>query len=534
MASDPYKNFSTTTTPQNQPLPGRTDMVANNAGGFVFQSDKFMALKRFLVIGSEGGTYYVGEQKLTRDNADNIKACLAEDGRLTVDLIRDVSLNGKAPRVNPQLFALAVACADSNPDTRTYALDAIGSVCRTGTHLFTFLTYVKQFRGMGRGLRRAIARWYEREPDRVAYQAVKYRNREGWSHRDALRISHPVPATDTHRQLYAWITQGTLPTNTEALGIIHGFAAAQNAKTVDAAVRVLSDFPGLPWETLPTDLLNSKQVWNTLLDNDMPIGALLRQLPRLTNLGIVKDRGIQIANRLTDEGRLRNARIHPMTVLNAFCTYRSGRGMRTYWTPDRKIVDALDSAFYLAFPNVEPANKRTLIALDVSGSMTQGIANMGYNCREASAAMALITAATEPEWDVVAFTSGGWDPNDGITHLSSFSPRQRMDDVIRTIQGLRFGGTDCALPLLWAAEHRHEYDTVAIYTDSETWAGNIHVTEALKRYRDKMGIPAKVAVVGMTATNFTLADPQDRGMLDVAGFSSDTPNVIAGFSRGDF
>jgi 60 kDa SS-A/Ro ribonucleoprotein len=38
----------------------------------------------------------------------------------------------------------------------------------------------------------------------------------------------------------------------------------------------------------------------------------------------------------------------------------------------------------------------------------------------------------------------------------------------------------------------------------------------------------------MTATDFTIADPNDPRTLDVAGFDADTPSVISGFSRGDF
>jgi 60 kDa SS-A/Ro ribonucleoprotein len=35
----------------------------------------------------------------------------------------------------------------------------------------------------------------------------------------------------------------------------------------------------------------------------------------------------------------------------------------------------------------------------------------------------------------------------------------------------------------------------------------------------------------MTATGFTIADPNDGGMLDVVGFDSATPNLIADFAR---
>lgn len=50
--------------------------------------------------------------------------------------------------------------------------------------------------------------------------------------------------------------------------------------------------------------------------------------------------------------------------------------------------------------------------------------------------------------------------------------------------------------------------------------------------RQSTSIPARLVVVGMTATDFTIADPTDAGMLDVAGFDTAVPNLISGFSRG--
>ena len=69
------------------------------------------------------------------------------------------------------------------------------------------------------------------------------------------------------------------------------------------------------------------------------------------------------------------------------------------------------------------------------------------------------------------------------------------------------------------------------YTDSETWAGNIHPAQALRQYRSEFVGDAKAVVVGMTSNGFTLADPNDRGMLDVVGFDPSVPAVIADFVR---
>src|SRR5204862_6384478 len=122
------------------------------------------------------------------------------------------------------------------------------------------------------------------------------------------------------------------------------------------------------------------------------------------------------------------------------------------------IVDALDEAFYATFNNVEPCYLPVLIALDVSASMAGSmIAGSSISAREASAAMALITAATEPEHEIIAFSAparGGYGGmhgggEQGITRVN-ISPSMRMADVIKRIEAIPMGGTDCALTMLWA------------------------------------------------------------------------------------
>jgi 60 kDa SS-A/Ro ribonucleoprotein len=73
-----------------------------------------------------------------------------------------------------------------------------------------------------------------------------------------------------------------------------------------------------------------------------------------------------------------------------------------------------------------------------------------------------------------------------------------------------------------------EVDVFIIMTDSEVNHGN-HPFQVLQQYRKTLGINAKLVVIGMTATDFTLADPNDPGMMDVAGFDSAAPSIIAEF-----
>ncbi len=523
------KIFSTKATPQNQPIPGSTQ-VANSAGGFSFGISDWDRLDRFLVLGSEGGTYYISQKKLTVENAEAVLRCIKSDGQRVVGRVVEISTNGRAAKNDPAIFVLAMCAKLGDDETRRAARASLQSVCRIGTHLMHFADYAEAFGGWGRGMRNAVARWYnDKQPGKLAYQLVKYQQRDGWSNRDLLRLSHAKPASDEHNALFAWATQGTVPDGeSTGMAFVRAFEQAKRATDQSEIIKLITEY-GLPREAVPTQFLTSARVWEALLEK-MPMMAMIRNLANMTRSGLLSQRSEAtktVVARLGDESRLRKARIHPIAVLAALMTYGAGRCMRgkNTWTSVGKIVDALDRAFYLSFGNVTPTEKRTMLALDVSGSMTCGqVAGvMGLTPRIASAAMSLITAATESEYSFVGFSTK-------LRELS-ISPRQRLDDVVKSISGLPFGGTDCAQPMLWALEHKAKIDAFVIYTDSETWAGKSHPTQALQRYRDKTGIAAKLVVVGMTSNGFSIADPNDGGMLDVVGFDTAAPNVISNFIR---
>ncbi len=187
------KLFSTRQTPQNQPIPG-TVQVPNTAGGYAWSVDDWTRLDRFLVLGSEGGTYYIHPQELTRQNAEAVIRCIEADGRRVVQRVITISEAGRAPKNDPALFVLAMCAGLGDVQTRKAALDALPRVARIGTHLFHFLEFVEGFRGWGRGLRHGVARWYTgMAAERLAYQAVKYQQRDGWGHRDGMPCAWPIP-----------------------------------------------------------------------------------------------------------------------------------------------------------------------------------------------------------------------------------------------------------------------------------------------------------------------------------------------------
>jgi 60 kDa SS-A/Ro ribonucleoprotein len=357
------------------------------------------------------------------------------------------------------LFALAMCAGLGNDATRTMALEALPEVARTGTHLFHFLQYVRAFRGWGRGVRRAVGRWYTAKPaPAVAYQVMKYQARDGWAHRDALRLAHPTAPTAAHDVLFRYATRGwdgvlqlDGVNDLDVVALIEAIKSLAHL-TPNEAARLISELR-LTREMVPTELLTHAVVWEALLER-MPLTALIRNLGVMTKVGLIapaSDAARRVVDRLTDHEALRGARVHPVAVLVALKTYAQGRGMKGsgQWTPVARVVDALDQAFYLSFDNAPTTRKRIMLALDVSGSMGASVFGMDYlTCREASAAMALVTAATEPDHRFVAFTKGDYPSMWSKTHGSEYdtglstltiSPRQRLDDVVRGIATLPFG-----------------------------------------------------------------------------------------------
>lgn len=522
-------------TPQTEQADPR--QVVNSAGGFVFPLDDQARLAQFLVLGTDAPTYYATARELTKDNAQIVVRMAVENGETLVNTIVAISQGGRAPKNDAALFALAIAASFGNDDTRRLALAALPKVARIGTHLFQFAGYVETFRGWGRGLRKAVAGWYlDRDVDSLAYQALKYRQREGWSHRDLLRLAHPVTAEAARKTLFDFICRREVSQDAmAAVPMLEGFVKAQE---VGADIPALIREYKLAWEMLPDEAMNQRGTWDALLDVGIPQTALMRQLPRLTNLEMLSGKGSradEVTAQLTDVDKLRRGRVHPVNVLVAHKTYEGGHSLRgsSTWKPVRKVVDALDAAFYKAYGAVEPVGKRLLLALDVSGSMTTEISGLPISCREATAALALVTANVEKDYTIVGFTSNGrgWGRDNSELRELAISPRQRLADAVSAVSSLPFGGTDCALPFTVAKQKGWEVDGVVTMTDNETWAGSMHPHQALTEYRKASGIMTRSVVVGMTANGVSIADPNDAGSMDCVGFDSALPNLISDFLR---
>lgn len=526
MQHNTYRNaLNNKVTSQQEAIPGK-DMVQNNAGGYVFKLDKFKQLERFLILGTTGGTYYVQEKTLTKENANIVLECLKENPTTTLEMILDISDKGRAPSNEPALFALAIACS-YDESTKT-ALEMLPSIARTGTHLFHFVQYLDSMRGWGRAVRKGVGKWYTSKSTKdLAFQVAKYKQRDGWSHKDVLRLAHPKPLVKEQEDIFSYLVgkQEEVP----QIGLLKTMDALSKATTEKEVVSIINESKNAVMEILPTRWKNKPEVQKALLPT-LGMTALVRNLGNFGSSGLLINGNWNVINniveRLKDEKAIKKSRIHPMQAIVAYITYSRGTGIKgnNSWEVVPQIVDALQELVYKSFENVESTGKKYYLALDVSASMRWSmVGNNILSCAEASAVMAMTIARSEQNYVINGFA-------DGLRPLK-ITAKSTLKEAFHEVSVNNFGGTDCALPMIDALKKNIFIDTFVVITDNETWAGRVHPVQALKEYQNKINKNAKLVVIGMTATGFSIADPSCPEMLDVVGFNTSTPNIIAEFSN---
>jgi len=559
----------------------REDQILNSAGGFSFEVSPWDKLNRFLILGSEKGSYYVSEKEQTIHNYDNIKNLLPIDYKKVIDTIIDISQNGRAPKNNNAVFALAVCSVFGSKEAKEMANKAMPLVCRFSTDLFSWVNTVNELKEgkKSKGLQRSIGRWYNsKDASFVAYQICKYPGRtvdnKRWTHADLLKIAYILPkntsnndksrtaSSSEHEIAFKYAIHGVfsdedIKTTNElieqgkkkwfgltkkdleplkeikSLEYIWAHEQAKNSTDKKEIISLIKKYK-LTTESIPTDFLKEKDVLSALLQN-MPMTAMLRKLGQYTAKEVLKPLSKEtslVIDKLSDKEFLKKSRIHPMTLFICWKIYQSGCGEKgSYsWDPIPAILSALENAFYLSFDNCEKIDKNIFIGVDVSPSMfgSKCAGNDNVSAAEAAAVISMVIMRSCKNYQICAFQHKIVDMK--LTSTMSFN------EVINKMEKFSngWGGTDCSAPILQAINQNVDVDTFITLTDNETWHGTIHPFEALKKYRSKCNSHAKIAYLSFTSNNFSLADKEDKGCIDIVGLDSHIPQILSDFIQEKF
>lgn len=526
------KKATTKVTSQTQAIPGREkEMARNNAGGVVFKLDQWSTLDRFLILGSEKPSYYASAQKITKDASGNLINCIKADGIRTVNRIIEISDAGRAPKNDPAVFALAMCTIHGNAETVAYAYENLSKVCRIGTHLFQFVEAINELGKWNAAAKRGIANWYTaRNDNNLATQMLKYQQRDGWAHRDVLRLAHVKPKSDTQSAMFRYSVKGADGVVDQVSNLPHLVLVVEELKHAtdrNKVIKLITDNRSVTWEMIPTEWQKDAQVMAALLPN-MGMSAMIRKLGQLTSLGLTSGSSLTtMLSKLTSEDEIKNARVHPIFVLNAIKQYAQGKGDKgsLVWSPNKQINTALNDGFYKAFDFIETTGEGYLLGIDCSGSMwgSKVVGANNLTAAEVAAVMALAVAKKEANYHIMGFGHGKMG-------ALPIKPEMDLKRVLDVMQPFNWGSTDCSLPMEHALQSKMEgINKFCVYTDNETYAGRRQPVQALAEYRQKHVSDAKLIVCGTSVTNFTIADPKDPGMMDIVGFDAAAPALIQGF-----
>jgi 60 kDa SS-A/Ro ribonucleoprotein len=524
---------STEVSPQTQPIPGReTEMLQGRSGGFMFNAGTWKMLRRCLLIGTAKSTYYAGKQELTEDFVAVVRLAIAENPQRVAKEILYAS-DGRAINNSAPILALVLLSMGEAPEAKKTFGEIFPQVVRTGSHFYEWLNYTKSMRGFGKVVREAGKNWFLREDVKgLAYQLLKYQQRYDFSNRDALRLFHVKPPTVEHQQLFEWVVKGweVLPAEIPCAALAQIWWYEWLKRNPQQTHEAIAQGHLTHEIAAPVGKMD-KSAWQ-LLFQEMPIGALLRNLGSLTQIGVLTPDEHPNIERvqavLNNKEHLRKGRIHPIDILKALKTYQSGgrlgRTQKT-WKPVRRIVSILEKAVELSFDVVQPTGKVFMHAIDVSGSMSSPIADMGLTCCEVATAMALVTAKAEKNYMIRGFATDFRDL--GITAKDSFS------SAVRKASNQNFGGTDASVAYDWMIKHKFKADVVCFWTDSESWAGQKHPSQALTQYRQKVNSQIKAVYITLAPYRITLVDPNDNQSYDIGGFDPGVPQMIQMIAKGD-
>jgi 60 kDa SS-A/Ro ribonucleoprotein len=542
-------------------------------------------IRRILILGSPLNKY----SSMSSINTEIIKQYIQEKineghGDKILDIVREIYIDGRAPKQDMTFLIHAILCRTDDTQLRCRALTFLKEY-RTISQLYMWKSFHSKIpnpdgsvsKGFGRAVKSAINEWIlSKSAKDMSYQFTKYIQRGEWGIVNLLKCCHlktgsgddrdrkdkngnpldklkDTSATDKDLVLrymvdgYDAMDKLAIKFNLNEDPVYKYITAIETIKHCHDNIPMLIDMIQeyrLTREQIPTEGLADTDVMIALLTNKeqthitMPLTALLRNLSNMTRLLVFENKHVLslVVAYLKNQTVISKARIHPVSILTAWFTYRTGHGKMSkhIWIPNNEINLALEEMFYLSFKNLTPTGKRLCFLIDASGSMTGPSLCDGVSNAEAAALLAMVFSRAEAnthasiDHQFYLFTSG----NEGFTDVSDLiHAKASFNDVLNAVQRSNWACTDISKGILNAMKYRRKFDGFVVITDNDVNSG-IKPSLALQQYREALNINAQLAVVATQLSDLTIADPEDPGMIDFCGFDSHGPKLLQEFFSG--
>lgn len=456
----------------NTKTPKRKTVTTNMAGGEAYKQTDQLELVSLLLTSFAQDTYYekAGSQldrlKALIDKVDPEFAAKAivyarhEFGMRSITHAAAVYL---APRLSGKRYAKNFYEAMvARPDDITETLALYFSLNKLG----------KLPNSMIKGFGAAFSKF-------GGYQLAKYRA-EGKSVtlKDAMALTHPVP---TER-------------NAEALRLLK----AGELKSTDTWESMLS--------AAGNSIVEKSNAWSTLLkENKLGYFALLRNL---RNISEQSPDSLKLAlAQLVDKKRVKSSKVLPFRFQTAYKQLLADGA-------DRKILSAIDTAADIALGNVPTLKGNTLVALDVSGSMSskpyraKGVATAPA---EIGALFAAALVLANEDSDLLTF--------DGTYRWHAV---EKMG-ILPFARNIKTPGGSTDFNQIFKPLTK-KYDRIIILSDMQAWVGYNTPRASLEEYKRRTGADPHIWSFDLNGQG-TMQFPENN-VYALAGFSEKVFDIM--------
>lgn len=439
------------------PMVPAVDAV-NAAGGPAYALGPKAALARYAMTGCLSNTFYVTAE----DHLDRVVALAAA---CEPAFLAKLAIVARKDGFMKDMPALLLATLAARADGRAALKAAFPRVIDNGRMVRSFVQILRSGRlgrkSLGTGPRNLVRGFLsDHAPSWLFRQLAVGKDPSG---ADVIKMVHPRGPTPGHEALYGYLI-GKVEAGSERWSALPPVVRELEAWKASRS----QDPPAVPFELLTAKPLTGA-AWAKVFRQGgwhfvrMNLNTAIRHGALEADLGLEG----HIAERLRDREAIGKARVMPYQILAAY----------VHVSPDvpRSIVEALHDAAELAVDNVPVVPGRTLVVVDVSGSMSSSITGFQprkpqslVRCIDVAALFAAAILRKNREAVVLPVDTrvhDGYRPE----------PRNTVLSEAQRLAGFGGGGTALGLALHYANARKLKVDHAIILSDQESWADRAYV-----------------------------------------------------------
>jgi len=486
--------------------PSMTAPTQNREGYPAFEADDKTQYTQTLLTNTFGKTYYASQRDLVKEGLELHDKMLQSDPEFMAKAAAYARNRGYMRSQPTVALAKLMGYKGTSEEVqrrRGVAEKVFGKVIKTPNDLLDLFVLMESFGAVpnGRRIKRMVSSWLNEKMSE--YWAIKYgtTKKGAWNMSRVIKHVHPG-----HNELYRYLRyrkkDDKWAADISELAQVKAFEALKGASTDTDKVRLITE-GRLPHEVATSFAGSSKVVWDAIVPQ-LPVFALLKNLATLERHGVLDTNRKLIEGKLTDPEVIKRSRILPFRFLTA------SEHVASAW-----CVDALRESLELSFENIPDVKGRTVIALDISGSMS------GQFLRVASIFAISLMKKADLDGRLLLFD----------TRLEEFRVSKR-DSILTQAQRIRArGGTDTSLPVRWLLQQGEKTDNFIMITDEQQNAGT-PFCDVLARYKHQVAPELKTFVVDVSPYRSYLLPTDLPDVSYIFGWSDQVLQFISLASEG--